>query len=76
MDEYVNNYEYAESAVDPYDTYTSVELNSSDANGNALYGRVKKLVRNNDRQSAGIVNRSPLIDTIKYEVEYLDGYIE
>ena len=76
VDDYVNNAEDAEAAADSYDTYIGAELNFPDADGNVVYGRVKKRVQNNDGQAVGIVNRNPLLDTSKYEVEYFDGYVE
>ena len=41
-----------------------------------MYRHVKKQVWNNDGQAVGIVYRNPLLDTIKYKIDYLDGYIE
>ena len=76
VDDYVKNAEDAEASSDSYDTYIGADLNLPDANGNAVYGRVKKRVRNNYGQSVGVVNRNPLLDTSKYEVDYHNGYIE
>ena len=76
IDDYVNNSEDAEAAEDSYDTYIGAGLNFPDADGNAVYRRVKKRVRNYGGQSVGVVNCNPLLDMSKYEVEYLDGYIE
>ena len=47
-----------------------------DAYGNAVYGRVKKRVRNDAGQAVDIVNKNLFLDKSKYEVDYLDGYIE
>ena len=76
MDDYWNNYEDAEAAEDSYDTYIITDLNLPDADGNEVCGRVKKRFRNDDGQAVDVVNRNPLIDRIKYEVEYLGGYVE
>ena len=76
MDDYVKNVEDSEAAADSYDTYIGAELNFQDADRNAVYGCVKKQVWNDDGQAVGAVNQNPLINSIKYEVEYLDGYIE
>ena len=65
VDDYVNNTEYAEEAADSYDTYIGADMNLPDANRNALYGRVKKRVWNDDVQAVGLVNRNPLLDTSK-----------
>ena len=51
-------------------------MNLPDADRNAVYGCVKKIVQNDDGQAVGVVNWNPLLDTSKYKVEYLDGYIE
>ena len=74
--DYVNNSKYAEAAADTYDTYIGPDLNFPDANGNALNGSVKIRFRNNYGQAVGVVNQNPLLDTSKYDVEYLDNYIE
>ena len=66
----------AEPAADSYDTYILTELNFPDSDRNALYGRVRKIVRNYYGQYIGVVNRNSILDTSKYKVEYLDGYIE
>ena len=76
MDEYVNNAQNAEAAIDSYDNYIRADLHFPDANGNAVYGCVKKRVCNDYGRAVDIVNCNPLIDRSKYEVEYLDGYIE
>ena len=76
VDDYVNNDKDAESAADSYYTYIGEELNFPDAEENAVYGRAKKWVRNDDGQAMDALNRNPFLDTIKYEVEYLDGCIE
>ena len=66
----------AEPAADSYDTYILTELNFPDSDRNALYGRVRKIVRNYYGQYIGVVNRNSILDTSKYKVEYLAVYIE
>ena len=34
-----------------------------------------KRIRNNDVDPGGVVNHNPLIGKIKYEVQYLDGFM-
>ena len=75
MDHYVNNSYDAESAVDSYNTYIVADLDFRDANGNTVHRRVKKCVRNNYGQALGVVNWNPWLDTIKYKVAYIAGYI-
>ena len=76
VDGYVNNSEDVEAAAHSYDTYIGEELNFVDSERNAVYGRVNKQVRKNGGQAVDVVNRNPLLDTSKYKVEYIDGYIE
>ena len=75
-DEYVNNSLNAEAAADSYYTYIRADLYFPYADENAVYGCFNKLVQNDYGQAVDVVNRNPLIDRSKYEVEYLDGYIE
>ena len=76
MYDHVKNSEDAEAAEDSYDTYICAELNSPDADGNAVYGRVNKCFWNHYGKAIIVVNWNPFFDMNKYEVEYLDGYIE
>ena len=75
VDDYVNNTQDSEAAEDSYETYISAEMNYPDVNINAVYEPVKKRFWNDDSQSLGVINRNPLLDTSKYEVDCLDGYI-
>ena len=76
VNDHVNNDKDSEAAADSYYTYIGADLNFPDADGNAVYGRVKKLVRNDYGQAIGVINRIPLLDTSKYKVDYFEGYIE
>ena len=68
VDDYVKNEEDAESAADSYGNYIGAELNLPDDDRNAVYGRIKKRVWNDDGQAAGVINWNPLLDMSKYEV--------
>ena len=74
--EYVNIAEYAEAAAGLYDTYIEAELNFTNSDGNPVQGVVRKRFRNNDGGLVGVVNCNPVIYTIKYEVQYLDVFVE
>ena len=76
VDDYLYNAEDVEAASYSYDTYISVELNFPDFYRNSVYRRVKKRVQNNYGQAVAIINHNPLLDMIKYKVDYLEGYIE
>ena len=76
VDDYVNNSKDPGDEAYSYDSYIGVELNFPDTNGYAVDRHVKKKNWNYDGQAVCVVNRNPLLDTSKYEVEYLDGYIE
>ena len=69
VDNYVNNSEDAKSAADSYDTYIGVELNLPDANRNAVYGRVKKQVWNDDGQSPN--DRLPTFPSTQSPTTYI-----
>ena len=73
---YVKNDKNSDGVADSYDTYIGSEKNFPYANGNAVYGSVNKRVWNDDGQDVGVVIWNLFIDTSKYEVDYLDGYIE
>ena len=57
MDEYVNNAYNSEAAADSYDTYIRADLYFPDANGNAVYGCVKKRVCNDYGQAVDVINQ-------------------
>ena len=69
MDDYVNNPEDAEAASASYDTNIGLELNVSDANRNAVYGRVKKQVWNDDGQSPN--DRLPTFPSTQSPTTYI-----
>ena len=41
-----------------------------------MWGVVSNRIIKNDGDLVGIVNRNPLLDTSKYELQYLDGFME
>ena len=51
-------------------------MNFLDSDGNPVRGIVRKRIRNNEGDTVSVVNRNTLIDTIKYEVQCLDSFVE
>ena len=43
---------------------------------NTVQGVVRKRIRNNNGESVVVVNLNPLINTSKYEFQYLGGFVE
>ena len=41
-----------------------------------MRGSVSKGIRNNDVYYVGVAVRNPLLDTIRYELQYLYGFVE
>ena len=41
-----------------------------------MQGVVRKRTRNDDCEPLGVVNQNPLLDTRKFEVQYLGGFVE
>ena len=70
------NVENAETSADSHDTYIGADLKFPDFHKNAVYRRVKKRVCIDYCQAVDVVNWKSLLDTSKYEVDYIDGYIE
>ena len=75
VDEYVNNATDAEAAADSYDTYIGAGLKFPDLGVNPVWGVVRKRIRNNFGNPVHVLNHNPLINTIKYEVQFLDGFM-
>ena len=76
VDEYLNNATHGYSAADSYETYIGVELNFPDSDGNPVRVVVRKRINNNDGDPVGVVRRNPILNTSRYEVQYLDGFVE
>ena len=76
VNKYLNNGTDAASSYDSYETYMIAELNFPDSYGNPVWGVVRKRVRNNYGEPVSVVNQNPLIDTSKYEVQYLVFFVE
>ena len=65
-----------EAESDSYDTYINAELKFPNSDGNPVQGVVRKRIRNNYGEPVYFVNCNPLLDTSKYELQYLDGFME
>ena len=59
-----------------YDIYIGAGLNFSGSDENPVQGVVRKRIRNNYGEPVYFVNCNPLLDTSKYELQYLDGFME
>jgi hypothetical protein len=46
------------------------------ADGETMHARVRKRVRDKDGSPVGTAHANPLLDSRRYKVEYVDGYIE
>ena len=44
--------------------------------GKMMHATVRKRVRDEDGQPVGIAHTNPMLDSRRYEVEYLDGHVE
>ena len=59
------------------DQYVGMELAlSRGGEGEVLHAKVKKRVRDDEGNPVGRANNNPLLDSRKYEVEYIDGHVE
>jgi hypothetical protein len=59
------------------DQYIGMELAlSRGGEGEAMHAKVKKRVRDEEGNPVGRANYNPLLDSRKYEVEYVDGHVE
>ena len=76
VDEYVNNATNAETASDSHDIYIGAEFNFLGSFGNPIRSIVRKRIIKNDGETISVVNHKPLLYTRKYELQYLDGFME
>lgn len=59
------------------DLYVGMELALvRGGDGEALHSKARKRVRDEDGNPDGRANNNPLLDSRKYEIEYIDGYVE
>ena len=59
------------------DPYVGMELAMQrGADGETVHARVRKRVRDHDGAPIGVAHPNPLLDSRKYEVEYVDGHVE
>ena len=75
VDEYVNNATDSEASTDSYDIYIRVKLNSPNSDENPVWGVVNMNIKKIYSKPIGVVNRNLLMDTSKYEVQYMDGLL-
>ena len=76
FDEYVNNSTDAEAEAASYGNYIGSESNFLDSYGNTVQDIVRKQIRNKGGEPVSVLNRNPLLDTSKYKVQYIDGFVE
>ena len=59
------------------DPYVGMEMAiARGSEGEMMHATVRKRVRDEDGRPVGIAHTNPMLDSRKYEVEYLDGHIE
>jgi hypothetical protein len=59
------------------DPYVGMEMAMTrGAEGELLHATVRKRVRDEDGTPIGVSHSNPLLDSRKYEVEYIDGHVE
>ena len=59
------------------DPYVGMEMSMTrGAEGELLHATVRKRVRDEDGRPVGASHSNPLLDSRKYEVEYIDGHVE
>ena len=59
------------------DPYVGMEMAMRrGADGETMYAKVRKRVRDHDGLPIGVAHSNPLMDSRKYEVEYVDGRVE
>jgi Reverse transcriptase (RNA-dependent DNA polymerase) len=59
------------------DPYVGMEMAMTrGAEGELLHATVRKRVRDEDGRPVGVSHSNPLLDSRKYEVEYIDGHVE
>ena len=59
------------------DPYVGVEMAiRRGADGETVHAKVRKHLRNQDGELIGVAHSNPLLDSRKYEVEYVDGHVE
>ena len=59
------------------DPYVGMEMAiARGADGEAMHATVRKRVRDEDGSPVGTAHANPLLDSRKYEVEYVDGHVE
>ena len=59
------------------DPYVGMEMAMSrGAEGEVVHATVRKRVRNDNGMPVGVAHNNPLLDSRKYEVQYVDGYVE
>lgn len=69
--------EYTKETEVTSDPYVGMEMAMSrGTDGELLHATVRKRVRDQDGMPVGVSHPNPLLDSRKYEVEYVDGYVE
>ena len=59
------------------DPYVGMEMAMArGSEGEVVHATVRKRVRDEDGQPVGVAHNNPMLDSRKYEVEYIDGYVE
>ena len=59
------------------DPYVGMEMAlAKGSEGEMVHATVHKRVRDEDGQPVGVPHDNPMLDSRKYEVEYIDGRIE
>ena len=76
VDEYLNIATNAETSSDSHDIYIGAELNFLGSFWNPIRSIVRKRIIKNDGKTISVVNHNPLLYTRKYELQYLDGFME
>ncbi len=69
--------EYLQNVEMTSDPYVGMEMAiSRGAEGEMVHATVRKRVRDADGIPVGVSHTNPLLDSRKYEVEYVDGHVE
>ena len=69
--------EFAQTTEVTSDPYVGMEMAiSRGAEGELVHATVRKRVRDEDGTPVGVAHSNPLLDSRKYEVEYVDGHVE
>ena len=72
----MNNNTDAEEEDDSYDAYIRSELRLPNSDGNPVWGTTLNRIRNNYGDPVGVVNHTPILNTNKYELQYMDYFME